>query len=134
MNPRTACPLMKGPPKGPFASRVSATRHGVTGTKLRPEAPVVNVADTAVSEFIVTIQACIPEQAPLHPEKVVPDDGTAVSVTIVPLLKLAEQMAPQLMAPSLLVTVQVPLPCLVIRSAKVGTGVICKVTSAVLVC
>src|ERR1700682_59895 len=33
VNPRTVCPLRKGPPKGPFGFRVSATGHGAAGTE-----------------------------------------------------------------------------------------------------
>src|ERR1700682_3338472 len=61
---------------------------------------------------MVTVQVRVPEQAPLHPAKTEPAAGVAVSVTVVPLAKLAEQVAPQLIPPTLLVTVPVPLPCL----------------------
>ncbi|RMH01327.1 MAG: hypothetical protein D6699_06920 [Aquificota bacterium] len=52
------------------------------------------------------------EQSPLHPAKVEPAFGVAVSVTLVPELKLAEQVAPQFMPAGLLVTVPPPVPVL----------------------
>jgi hypothetical protein len=36
-----ACPCRKGPPNGPAGLRVSAIRHGVTGTKLKPVSGVI---------------------------------------------------------------------------------------------
>jgi hypothetical protein len=53
--------------------------------------------------------------APLHPAKVVPAAGVAVSVTSVPLLNEAEQVPPQLIPAGLLVTVPLPLPVLAIE-------------------
>src|SRR6185503_8206401 len=52
----------------------------------------------------------VPVQAPLQPVKVAPAAGVAVSVTAVPLLKDAEQVAPQLTPAGALVTVQGPVP------------------------
>lgn len=45
-----ALPWRKGPPKGPARLRVSAMRHGVTGTKLRPVSvgSTVNVAEAVL--------------------------------------------------------------------------------------
>ena len=68
-----------------------------------------NVAVTAVAAFIVTMQLPVPEHAPLHPAKLVPDAGVAVSVTIVPLLKFAVQVPGQLIPPGLLVTAPPPV-------------------------
>src|SRR5258708_15169913 len=62
---------------------------------------------------MITAQVWVPEQAPLHPVKTEPAAGIAVSVTVVPLAIPAEHVAPQLIPPTLLVTVPVPLPCLV---------------------
>jgi hypothetical protein len=45
---------------------------------------IANVAVTAFALFIVTVQAPVPVQAPLHPAKVDPTAGTAVRVTLVP--------------------------------------------------
>ena len=52
---------------------------------------------------------------PVHPAKVVPVAGVAVSVTSVPLLNEAEQVPPQLIPAGLLVTVPLPLPALAIE-------------------
>src|SRR2546428_1301143 len=58
----------------------------------------VNVAVTVVAALRVTVQAPGPEQPPpLQPLKVEPVVGAAVSVTAVPLAKLAAQGAPQMM-------------------------------------
>ena len=50
-----------------------------------------------------------PEQLPLHDEKSIPDAGTAVSATLVPQVKAAAQVAPQLMPGGELVTAPAPL-------------------------
>src|SRR5207245_3580176 len=71
----------------------------------------VNVAVTVVAALTVTVQAPGPEQPPpLQPLKVEPAAGAAVSVTAVPLVKLAAQVAPQLMPAGELVTVPLPVP------------------------
>src|SRR5439155_6064931 len=57
----------------------------------------VKVAVTVVAPESVTVQVPVPEQAPpVQPVKVEPTAGAAVSVTAVPLAKLAEQVTPQL--------------------------------------
>lgn len=45
-----ACPWRNGPPNGPAGLRVSAMRHGVTGTKLKPVSvgSAVNVAEAVL--------------------------------------------------------------------------------------
>lgn len=58
----------------------------------------------------VTRQLAIPVQAPPHPPKVESLSGLAVSVTFVPLLKVAVQLFPQLMPAGELVIVPVPGP------------------------
>ena len=68
-----------------------------------------NVAVTDCALFIVTMQLPVPVQAPLHPAKLVPPAGVAVSVTMVPLLKFAVQVPGQLIPPGLLVTVPPPV-------------------------
>ena len=50
------------------------------------------------------------QPVPLHPAKVDPDAGVAVKATTAPLLKLAEQVVPQLMPAGELVTVPLPVP------------------------
>ncbi|HTX52057.1 MAG TPA: hypothetical protein VMD08_01505 [Candidatus Baltobacteraceae bacterium] len=60
---------------------------------------------------MVTVQGAVPEHPPpLQPAKVDPPLGVAVKVTLVPLAKLALQVAPQLIPAGLLVTVPVPVP------------------------
>ena len=54
----------------------------------------------------------------------------AVSVTAVPLVKLAEQVAPQVIPAGLLVTVPAPAPALETVSAKVGAKVAVTVVAA----
>src|SRR5262245_50368600 len=54
-------------------------------------------AVTELAAFIVTVHVPVPVQAPLQPVNEAPAAGVAVSVTAVPLLNVAEQVAPQLM-------------------------------------
>jgi len=77
-----------------------------------------NVAVTDWAAFMVTVQVPVPLQAPLQPVNVELGSGVAVSVTMVPLAKLAEQVAPQLIPAGLLVTVPVPVPVLLTESEK----------------
>src|SRR5262249_11758285 len=78
---------------------------------VRVTACLVNVAVTAVAAFMVRVQAPVPEQPPpLHPAKVDPVAGVAVSVTTVPLSKGAEQVLPQLIPAGFEVTVPLPEP------------------------
>ena len=74
----------------------------------------VKVAVTDCAAFMVTVQVPVPLQPPpLQPVKVEPPEGVAVSVTLVPLVKLALQVLPQLIPAGLEVTVPVPVPLLV---------------------
>ena len=73
-------------------------------------AELLNVAVTALAAFMVTLQAPVPLQAPLQPAKTEPEAGVAVRFTTVPLVKLAEQVAPQEIPAGELVTVPVPVP------------------------
>ena len=51
------------------------------------ELTVLNVAVTDITPFIVIVQVPVPEQVfPDQPAKVEPEEGVAVSVTLVPLL------------------------------------------------
>jgi hypothetical protein len=71
---------------------------------------VVNAAVTLLAVLMVRVQiVAVPEHAPLQPEKVEPDAGDAVSVTLVPEAYDSEQPVPQLMP----VPVTVPEPLLV---------------------
>src|SRR5881628_3481596 len=64
----------------------------------------------------------VPEHPPpLQPVKIEPAAGAAVRVTAVPLVKLAEQVAPQVIPAGALVTVPLPVPALLTVSAKVGS-------------
>src|SRR5205807_9798415 len=75
-------------------------------------------------------QAAVPEHAPPHPPNLESAAGVAVKVTMVPLLKLAEQVLPQLMDASLLLTVPLPVPCLLTCNVK---AVIVKLAALVAV-
>ena len=65
-----------------------------------------NVAPTDSAELMVRIQVPAPEQDPLHPTKLEPAGGVAVSVTMVPGRKKAEHVLVQLTP----LPVTVPLP------------------------
>src|SRR5207247_631336 len=79
------------------------------------------VAVTVVAAESVTTQVPVPEQPlPLQPLKAEPAAGVAVSVTAVPLAKLAAQVTPQLIPTGALVTVPLPVPALLTVSAKLG--------------
>jgi len=68
-----------------------------------------------------------PAHAPDHPANVDPAVAVAVSVTDVPLGKLAEHVEPQLIPEGLLVTVPVPVPASVTASGTGGTVVVVNV-------
>src|SRR3989442_1401668 len=92
------------------------------GVTVRARVCTVNVAVTVVAAESVTLQVPVPEQPPrVQPVKVEPAAGVAVSVTAVPLVKLAEQVAPQVMPAGELVTVPLPVPAGVTVRAKVCT-------------
>jgi hypothetical protein len=85
------------------------------------------VALTLVAFDMVTTQLPVPEQPPpLQPMNAVPKAGRAVRVTVVPLEKLATQVAPQLIPAGALVTVPLPVPAIVMASEEV-VGTIAKV-------
>lgn len=70
---------------------------------------VVNAAVTLAAAFIVTTHAPVPVQAPLHPVNVAPEPAVGVSVTGVPVVKAALQVAPQLIPAGLLATLPLPV-------------------------
>jgi hypothetical protein len=70
----------------------------------------LNVAVTEVLAVRFTAQVPVPVQAPDQPANAEPVLGVAVSVTDVPLAKLALHVDPQLMPDGLLVMVPVPAP------------------------
>ena len=59
--------------------------------------------------------AAAPVQAPLQPVKLEPAAAAAVSVTLVPSVKSAWQVAPQAIPAGLLVTVPLPAPAALTR-------------------
>ncbi len=67
-------------------------------------------AVTVSVEFTVTVQVPVPVQAPPQPPKTEPPAATAVRITLVPEVNVAEQVAPQVMPAGLLVTVPLPVP------------------------
>ena len=85
----------------------------------------MKVAVTVLAADIVTWQFPVPEQSPVQPVKVYPVPAAAVSVTGVPVAKLAEHVPPQLIPTGLEVTV--PLPTLFTVSSIVGGGWMVKV-------
>src|SRR5213594_3855074 len=89
------------------------------------------VAVTVVASATVTTQESVPVQAPLQPVKTDPAAGVAVSVTTVPLTKLAVQVAPQSMPAGVLVTVPAPAPVLETVRTKVGVNVAVTAVAAV---
>jgi hypothetical protein len=95
---------------------------------------VLKVAVTVVAAVNVTTHVPVPvHPPPLHPVNVEPSAGLAISVTCVPLAKLAEHVDPQLIPDGLLVTVPDPVPALVTASVKPlpALKVAVTVTSAV---
>lgn len=76
----------------------------------------------------------VPVQPPLHPAKVDPPVAVAVSVTELPLVKLAVQAVPQLIPAGELVTVPVPAPAFVtVNETVLGAAVNVAVTVWLLV-
>ena len=71
---------------------------------------VANVAVTLIAALMLNVQILFPVHSPLQPVKVDPEAGVAVSVTLLPMLKEALQVPPQLMPAGLLVTVPLPVP------------------------
>jgi hypothetical protein len=73
----------------------------------------VNVAVTDSAALISTVQVEVPlHPPPLQPAKVEPLAGAAAKVTELPMVKGAEQVAPQAMPEGALVTAPAPVPAL----------------------
>jgi hypothetical protein len=84
----------------------------------------LNVAVTEALAVRVRLHVPVPLQAPDHPAKVEVALGVAVSVTEVPLAKLAPHVAPQLMPAGLPVIVPPPEPALwTVSCTETGGGV-----------
>jgi hypothetical protein len=97
----------------------------------RPPPPlaVENVALTACTALIVTVQVPVPVQAPFQPVNVDPVAGVAVKATAVPLANEARHVVPQEMLAGALVTVPLPVPDLVTVSENdVGSNLNVAVT------
>src|SRR5574340_772359 len=81
------------------------------------------VAVTVVSAFMATLQTPVPAHAlPLQPANAELAPATAVNCTLLPELKFAVQVAPQLMPAGVLVTVPLPAPAGVTVRANCGGG------------
>src|SRR2546426_8943708 len=104
------------------------TRFGSVNVK----GPItLNVAVTTVVPTRVTVQSAVPEQSPpLQPTSAEPPSGIAVSVTTVPLPKVAEQIAPQEMIAGVLVTVPAPAPAVATVRTKADAKVAVTVVAA----
>src|SRR5260221_5728104 len=88
---------------------------GVTGLRVKD-------ALTLVAVFIGTTQDPVPLQAPLQPANVEPEAAVAVSDTLVPVVKLALHVAPQLMPAGELTTEPAPVPPGATMRGMVGGG------------
>jgi hypothetical protein len=79
-----------------------------------------NVAVTPAADVIVSVHVPLPVQAaPVHPVKVEPPVGVAVSVTDVPWLNVPLHVGPQSMLAGTEVTAPLPVPALVTVRLKV---------------
>src|SRR5437773_11579873 len=135
----TAVPLAKlaeqvAPQVIPAGVLVTVPLPVPAGETVRMKVCDVKVAVTVVAAETVTTHVPVPEQPPpLQPLKVEPAAGVAVSVTAVPLVKLAEQVAPQVIPARALVTVPLPVPAGVtvrvkVRSEERRVGVVAPET------
>src|SRR5207249_12302473 len=98
----TTVPLVKlaeqvAPQLIPAGELVTVPLPAPAGVTVKVKVCTVNVAVTVVAAESVIVHDPVPEHPPsVQPVKVEPAAGVAVSVTTVPLAKLAEQVAPQL--------------------------------------
>ena len=74
-------------------------------------------------EFKVTLQAPVPEQAPLHPLNTAPAAGVAVRLTAVPDVNDAVHVLPHAIPAGALVTVPLAPPARLTDSENLGTNV-----------
>src|SRR5205809_721607 len=122
----TAVPLAKlavqvAPHVMPAGALVTVPLPVPTSLTVSAKVGRLKVAVTVVAAETETTHDPVPEHPPpLQPPKVEPAAGVAVSVTAVPLVKLAAQVAPQVMPAGELVTVPLPVPTSLTVSAKVG--------------
>ena len=80
-------------------------------TTVRGMVSDANIAVTGSAPLMVTEQVvAVPEQAPVQPEKLLPEPGVSVSVTTVPEEKFELQVVPQLIPAGEEVTVPDPEP------------------------
>src|SRR5579864_3883794 len=94
-----------------FAPRLDAFARSKQSVKLHCVLLLLKTAPTVELVVGVKVQVVVLlTQAPVNPPKVEPEAGVAVSVTDVPLGKLAEQLAPQLIPEGLETTVPLPVP------------------------
>ncbi len=89
---------------------------------VRVPGAVLNVAVTDAFALSVTVQVLVPLQAPVHPVKTDPALAAAVRLIGLFVLKLPEQVDPQLMPDGALVTVPSPLPAFCTLSFAVLGG------------
>jgi len=83
----------------------------------------LNAAVTFWFEVRVTVQAPVPEQAPLHPLNTAPAAGAAARLTAVPDVNEAVHVLPHAIPAGALVTVPLALPVLLTVSENFGTNV-----------
>ena len=98
-----------------MAARNSVTCRDLMDVTATVRVLSVNVLEkTAVTDraalIVITHAVLVPVQAPRHSRKAPPAPALAVRVTDVPLVKLAAQVAPQVIPVGLLLTVPLLLP------------------------
>jgi hypothetical protein len=90
---------------------------------------VLNVAVTARAAVSASTQLPVPVHEPLQPANAEPLVAAALSVTDVPVAKLATHVVPQLTPAGEEVTVPVPVPAFVTLAAKVAAPLKVAVTA-----